>query len=172
MRFEASRSSSTAASRYSSRTRPAARLDHHVGAARALDHALGGLLAVLVDDHMRPGWVLHVPVLLAVVGVRLIESDVVPPRVEGLDDPPVVGRRAVPVRGHRLEPKKATRITFSGLPAAEYSPTRTVGLKSDRRANRPRRRTTRSQGVGSDAGWTSPRPGWTPRTSFWLLPEG
>ncbi len=77
----------------------AAGLDHHVGLARLGDHRAGGVLGGGIDLHPGPGGGVDVPVLLPFERVRLVEHDVVAPPGEVGQQPPIVGRRPVPVGG-------------------------------------------------------------------------
>ncbi len=55
--------------------------------------------SVLVDDHLRPGWIGDIAVQLASVRVGLVERDVIAESMQRADHPAVVRRRPVPVGG-------------------------------------------------------------------------
>ena len=93
-------SSSTPASSSSSNTPTPLALTTRSASQRAVPSALRRAAFVGgIDDDARPVGVGDVAVLLALVGVGLVEGDLVAARGECADDPAVVGGRAVPVGG-------------------------------------------------------------------------
>src|SRR6202007_853718 len=107
----------------------AACFDDQVRAARALHGIADVFDHGLVDDDLRPRWIVDIAMLLATVRIRLVKSDFVAAGVQCANDAAVVRRCSVPVSGDQArteerDPHQATP------PAVASSPTSRVILSS------------------------------------------
>jgi hypothetical protein len=117
----------------------AAGLHDDVGRARRFERFERAVFDGCIDNDACPFGIRHVAVTLSIVRVRFVEGDVVPARVQCAHDAAIVGRGAVPVRGHQTRTKKRNRratrhsLTFR-LPSSGAPSTKT--LRSSKRAAR------------------------------------
>ena len=84
----------------------AAGFHDQVEIARRFDGRLSGLCGRGVDDHFGPRRILDVAMLLAAVGVGLVERDAMAASVERAHDPAIVCRRPVPIRRNQARCKE------------------------------------------------------------------
>ena len=75
-----------------------ARLHHDVGSARFLEHGAQALGSRRIDNRACPRLRLHVPVLLALIGIRFVKRDLVAAAREVAQQSAIIGRGAVPPR--------------------------------------------------------------------------